>query len=502
MGRKSLIIIGAGIAGLSAGCYAQMNGYDSCIYEAHSIPGGLCTSWTRRQHTFDGSIDWLTGAEPDGMFHPLWQEVGALKDIRFHHHDEYCRYRSHDGRVITLYTDPDRLKAELVAHAPEDRVPIERLCAIIRVFKGFKAPVAMAPEVMGSLDGIAMMVDLLKQARGYHYFFTYGKISMAEFASAFRSSLLRDALTSIWNNNMPVYMFAGVLAWCSNGTAGYPDGGSLRLAQNIARRYESLGGQILYGQRVEKILVSDGKVTGIRLADGSEAQAAIVISAADYYATVNGLLGGDYTPQAVEEWFRENAPFPPYIQVSLGINRNMGNESRLICVRPRDPLIVAGKAVSCLVLHNYALDRTLSPEGKTAFAVRLFTEYEYWAELHKNRERYREEKQALAAAVIDELERDYPGLAAQVEVVDVATPATYSRYTGNWRGAPMGWLPTTANFGKSLPKTLPGLEGFYAVGHWITPGGGVPVALKTARDALQIICRKDGKPFTTLKSQK
>ena len=38
-------IIGAGIAGLSAGCYLQMNGYDTEIYELHSIPGGLCTSW-------------------------------------------------------------------------------------------------------------------------------------------------------------------------------------------------------------------------------------------------------------------------------------------------------------------------------------------------------------------------------------------------------------------------------------------------------------------------
>jgi phytoene dehydrogenase-like protein len=80
---KSIIIIGAGIAGLSAGCYAQMNGYDSSIYEKHSISGGLCTSWTRGQYTFDGSIDWLTGSAPDGMFYPLWQEAGAIKGKRF-----------------------------------------------------------------------------------------------------------------------------------------------------------------------------------------------------------------------------------------------------------------------------------------------------------------------------------------------------------------------------------------------------------------------------------
>ena len=45
---KKVIVIGAGIAGLSAGCYARMNGYDAEIYEAHTQPGGLCTSWKRQ----------------------------------------------------------------------------------------------------------------------------------------------------------------------------------------------------------------------------------------------------------------------------------------------------------------------------------------------------------------------------------------------------------------------------------------------------------------------
>jgi phytoene dehydrogenase-like protein len=48
MGNKKVIIIGAGIAGLSAGCYLQMNGYDTEIFELHNIPGGLCTGWKRK----------------------------------------------------------------------------------------------------------------------------------------------------------------------------------------------------------------------------------------------------------------------------------------------------------------------------------------------------------------------------------------------------------------------------------------------------------------------
>ena len=58
---RSIIIIGGGIAGL-AGCYGQMNGYQTQIFELHDKPGGLCTAWQRRGYTFDGCIEWLVGS--------------------------------------------------------------------------------------------------------------------------------------------------------------------------------------------------------------------------------------------------------------------------------------------------------------------------------------------------------------------------------------------------------------------------------------------------------
>ena len=60
----SIIIIGAGFAGLSVGIYAQMNGYHTQIFEMHSLPGGLCTAWKRKGYTIDGCIHWLMGTNP------------------------------------------------------------------------------------------------------------------------------------------------------------------------------------------------------------------------------------------------------------------------------------------------------------------------------------------------------------------------------------------------------------------------------------------------------
>ena len=95
------------------------------------------------------------------------------------------------------------------------------------------------------------------------------------------------------------------------------------------------------------------------------------------------------------------------------------------------------------------------------------------------------------------LDRRFPGLAGLVEMVDVATPMTFERYTGNWKASFEGWLPTPANLTTEMRKTLPGLEGFYMAGQWVAPGGGLPSGLMTGRQVVQLICHKDKRRFRT-----
>jgi phytoene dehydrogenase-like protein len=78
MKKHKLIIIGAGIAGLSAAYFAQKSGFDVEVYEKHDKPGGLCTSWSRKGYTFDGCIHWLVGTKPGTEFYKLWHEIGAF----------------------------------------------------------------------------------------------------------------------------------------------------------------------------------------------------------------------------------------------------------------------------------------------------------------------------------------------------------------------------------------------------------------------------------------
>src|SRR5665647_3372417 len=131
MARK-IAIIGAGIAGLSAGCYLQMNGYDTEIFELHDKPGGVCTSWKRKGYTFDGCIHWLVGTRDGSSFNKAWRELGALPGPRIVDHEEFIRIEDKTGKALIIYNDPDKFERHLRELAPGDSAAIGDLCNSIR----------------------------------------------------------------------------------------------------------------------------------------------------------------------------------------------------------------------------------------------------------------------------------------------------------------------------------------------------------------------------------
>ncbi|MFA5193949.1 MAG: FAD/NAD(P)-binding protein, partial [Verrucomicrobiia bacterium] len=107
-----VIIIGGGIAGLSCGCYLQMNGIQSEILEMGAVPGGLCTSWDRGPYVFDGCLRWLVGTNPSSVFYQIWMELGVIADREITFHDETVRMECADGTSLSVPADLDRLASE------------------------------------------------------------------------------------------------------------------------------------------------------------------------------------------------------------------------------------------------------------------------------------------------------------------------------------------------------------------------------------------------------
>lgn len=77
MPAKSITIVGAGMAGLAAGIYGRLNGYNTRIFEMNSVPGGQCASWTRNGYTFDACIHHLFGCSDASSIYSLWRDLGS-----------------------------------------------------------------------------------------------------------------------------------------------------------------------------------------------------------------------------------------------------------------------------------------------------------------------------------------------------------------------------------------------------------------------------------------
>jgi phytoene dehydrogenase-like protein len=503
-----IIIIGAGIAGLAAGCYAQMNGYRTQIFEMHHQPGGLCTAWQRQGFVFDGCIHYLFGSGQGQPFYRLWEELGVVPQQQFFHHDELLRVSEPDGKTLIVYSNPDQLEQHLKELSPLDRQLISDFCAGIPAFTKFDlSMLQQQPKALMRLDD---WVQLTRQMLPFLCPLSrWGNISAAEFARRFRDPFLRRAIPQMFGwESIPMMVGMSLLAYMHTKNAGFPLGGSLQFAERIADRYLELGGEIHYESQVEKILVENKKAIGIRLYNNEEyrtvgAQPTVgnrVISACDGHNTLFSLLDRQYIPRQIQRYYDGRLPIHSQLQISLGVNRDLSSEPHWTTHLLTKPVIIAGEERYEIGVKHYCFDPSLAPLGKSVLIVMLTTNYDYWQRIY-GRAIYNAEELQESQILIDLLERFYPGIKADIEFVDVATPLTYERYTGNWQGSSCGWLLTKQTLPlsiKGIPKTLPKLRNFYAIGHWVEPGGGVPVVAMSGRNIIQQICYEDRRIFRSI----
>jgi len=331
----------------------------------------------------------------------------------------------------------------------------------------------------------------------------WSKISTGEYFKRFKNAYLSQTLTPAFGGEeWPMMMIFWVLGLQHKKAAGYLQGGALELVRFLEERYRSLGGEIQLKARVEKILIENNKAVGIKLADGTEYRADWIVSTADGRTTIFDMLEGKYIDDKLKNRYDNPNLFTPLIYIGLGIAdpcEQIPFTISSLSLPLEKPINIAGKAHGRLYVFNDGHDPNMAPEGKTVLRVLFETDYDYWEELYKEPERYKAEKERIVDDVIDRLDKRFPGLASRVEMRDAATPMTWVRYTGNWRGSYEGWLLKDWNPTSRMSKTLPGLDSFYMAGQWVEPGGGMPTAAMSGRNVMQIICKKDRKPFMTTK---
>ncbi|MBD0734541.1 phytoene desaturase family protein [Streptomyces sp. CBMA29] len=525
-----MIVIGGGLGGLSTGCYAQMNGYSSTVLEMHEIPGGCCTAWDRGAYTFDPTVSWLLGSGPGNEMHRIWLELGAIQGKRMRTFETFNTVVSRDGRAVRFYSDPDRLQAHLLELSPQDGPLIRRFCAGLRAFRTCltKYPFLTPVPLMGRRERLRMLARFVPYANMLRRAMSE---PMTDFSARFREPLLRDAFNYILyekHPSFPLLPFWFQLASHANRSAGVPEGGSLALARSVEQRYQRLGGDIVYNAKVTEILVEDDRAVGVRLSDGSERRADIVVSACDGRTTALDLLKGRYLDEGYRTLYTRTVHdtemvFPGYVTVFLGLRAPFphGDPCSTYLLDDEQAARLTGiRHPSLNVQFRSRHYPELSPPGTAVVYASYFCDIAPWRALSTGPEQssrvrrgvethtlavgrgraYQQAKRRVRDTVVEVLERHYPGIGQTVAVRDVSTPLTQVRYTGNHDGTVLGWQPFMAS-GEAVEEQirkhgpgLPGLRNFYLSGVWATSGGLIRAAA-AGRHVMQYVCRDDGRTF-------
>lgn len=470
--QKKVVIVGAGVAGLSAAFYSRRKGYEVTVYEQGNCPGGVSTSWVRRGFTFDGGIHWLVGTSPRFQpFHKRWVETGALQSNNpVKYADPVFVFRSGDV-TLHLWRNIDRLTQELIDIAPEDRKAVLSLCRHVRIIATYMPALQGFGDLIKRIGRLPTFVPLIYRLL---------RISSRQYVEQFKNPYVKEMLSSILNLEQNALSLIGTLVGYVLGDNGYPAGGSRRLADNMEQTVLQAGCKIIYRTKVEKICIEANRVKGV-MANGTLQLADYVIVALDTCTALRTLFDNPLE----ENWARKLAKGMDSEQcslLSLGVKKDLGYLPSALRIHLKEPVKMAGQEYTTLWVYYYSGQDGYAPDGCSSLTV-LFQgdTYDYWkaakddgSYLAKKQE-FTQEAQHLLALYLPEIE-------GYVSVTDLATPITYERYCNCFRGGYMSiWHAKQNPF--HVPVKSSKVRGLRFAGMRTFMSGGLPVSVESGYKA-------------------
>lgn len=489
--RKTIIIVGGGISGLSAGIYAEQHGFHAIILEKHFIPGGLCTAWDRKGFTIDGCIHWLTGTKENTILNEMWKNVGAFKEQEDILYLPSWGSFNYKGTEITFWRDLDRAEKEWTEISPVDKKPIHKFFKMVKDFTKVELPLDL-PISFFSL-GRLLHLGYKVMSVWPSYLLTM-KQSCEKYAKKFKSPALRFAFTKAQNG--PGNLFSMIYSYATVviGDGGVPKGGSRPMVLRMAEKFQELGGTLLLNTTVNNVIVEENKAIGVTLQDGTNMYADYTVACLDANYAVKRLLLGQYSLNKIEKKINNPEKFPTptccILSYAVKIDENVNTPYSFNV----DPFIIGGAKIDHITVRNYAYDKEFNRGDKTIMTVLIdqySSNYEFWKKLRNSPIEYKKFKLDLGNFVKNRIIENLPQYKDNIELLDVATPSTLSRYTNATRGAYMGFLLTPKVPGFSHNGRIHGLNNFYIGGQWMQSPGGLPIALACGKFSIQRICKKE-----------
>lgn len=492
---RTIVIIGAGVAGLSAGIYAEQHGLHAILLEKNPSVGGMCTGWNRQGFYIDGCIHWLTGTKEGSILNEMWHNLDAIKDPNdILYLDSWGTYE-YQGQRVTMWRDLKRAEKEWKEVSPVDSKMIHKFFKMVNDFTKVELPLDLPLSMMPLHRKLKLGLDVLKVWPSY---LLTMRQTCEKFANKFKSPVIRFALTKcqVGAGNLfsMIYSYASIVI----GDGGIPKGGSKPMVERMKEKFLSLGGTLKVNANVENIVINDKTAKGVKLKSGEIIKGDYVVSCLDTNYTLKKLLRDQYPFPSFEKRFRNpiknQSPSCVLINFTVKKDNNLPIPYSFEC----EPLNVATQEIEHLTIRSYSYDETFTRGDKTVLSILLDQsnlDYPFWRKLSKDRSQYLKYKEWLVSEVKERIINHDPDLADSLELLDIATPYTFNHYVNSSNGVYMGFYfthrsPMFAHSGK-----LQGLNNVYLSGQWLQGPGGLPIAMTQGKFAIQRICKREKLSF-------
>lgn len=525
MDEKKIVIVGGGIAGLSAGIYARLAGFKTAIYEKNPVAGGNCSGWKRGDYFIDNCLHWMTGTKVDTPQYEIWKTLGALGDHVAIIERESFYTSTWEDKTITLWRDVDRTEEEMLALSPEDEKEIRNFIKYVKACEAMQHPRENPDDVRGRWNDFNQSLTPMEVVQAM---MEYGGMTAKQLSERFVHPLLQRVMLDFMAPEYEAYWLVLAYAFFVAGNGDLPEGGSMGVVNNLVKRFKELGGELHLGAEVEKVVINKEKfkietiifsskdmrlskiknittqnADGILLKNGQLVQADYIICASGIHYSFYHLIGKKYMPKRVKSLLKSKKEHHIYssYQVAFaidGVFEEIDDTLSFDCM----PIDVAHRAVERITLKNYRnYGEYIAPPGKTVMQcsiVQYKEDFKYWQKLYEDKARYDMAKNNVAMAVLTQILKRYPKYVGKIAILDCWTPMTY--YTRNHcdYGAYMRYITTLASTKAFLPCEIPHLDNVYLASHGLRYPGGIPTAASTGKHAVDKIVHKESAPRPSL----
>jgi phytoene dehydrogenase-like protein len=510
-----IVIIGAGVGGLTAGALLSKAGFSVCVLEKEPHVGGYLAGFRRENFRFDTAIHWLNQCAPNGMVCKLFDALGSDHPVAI----PQKRIRRYKGTTFDyLLTDnPDEMRDQLISHFPDDKKGIEdffrKSKKIGLSFKNYNS-VFRSEETMTFFEKLRNKIKLLEFVLPFIPYITYsGEKGLKKGLGKFFKN---EKLHKIFASETELLSCMVPIGWAYYGDfQSPPKGGGQVIPQWLQYVIEYYQNQVCFQCKVREILVDDQKTCrGVLMehrGKSYEIKSKYVIAASDVETLYEKMIPSRFIPEKLKKRLKNAELYSSSVTISIALDcptEFLGFSEELVHLANEEESFDAHSSGDPLrseisILPPSLRDKSLAPENKgtlTLFMPAVMNYKNNWLTQKDTNgnfirgEEYKRLKNEIAEAIISRVEKEIaPGLRAHILFYEVATPVTHWRYTGNKNGTMMGAKPGKSNMQNKIAHYQTPVKNLLLGGHWAELGGGVPIAVKAGSNAALLVLKKENR---------